>query len=327
MCNGHSSLNGGTIFVSETNNQSLISGRGIYTNGFLTLISSEIKHNQAGYQGGGIWSAKGLTSKDSKIFCNNVIILSLSSGGGGLFIDDGNCILDETNVTFNKVYYDTNRSMGGGISVMSGSIYVQNNSHTENLNATTQQAQQSGGSGGSKLIQLIPEILNKFSILNNDLVNSAIEQITTNNLIAGGGIASFLTAPIIIEDSKVTNNFAGKFESASNAPFQAIGGGIFSFKSQINLQNSIISCNRSLSSGGGIWTNTGLNSSKSKIINNCIECEGDGGGLFNGKNSESTLINTEIVCNVSKRNGGGIENQNLLSLISSIIKNNKSCFI
>ena len=500
LSGGKHDLNGGAFYIESDSHQLILnnvvisgnaalgSGGAIYTFGSVTLLSSIVELNEAGVQGGGIWSGKGVTLEQSKVSKNSVLIPDESSGGAGIFVDDGNCILNESCVSDNHVAYDADKSVGGsgGLVVMTGSIYVQNNSHvdnntafnsagiqegngnvyvtnkssvnnnqsfnaalaaggggitisigtvfvsnsevcdnktvgmysggivsifgdvivsdhskingntnrgpgggiacnlgsvsigsgssvshntgaslaaaivtfspspafisisgnsvishntltnaqtiaqtilafigvvTGNLSGTTKQANKSGGSGGASLIKLIPGILSQLTSVSDLLKALPIEKIGPANVI-GGTVASLLSGEINIENSRIENNYVGKNVSAQNSPFSGFGGGVFGFGAPINIQNSIIKNNTSLSSGSGIWSNSGVNASNSSITENHIKVNGNGGGIFNGSDSIASLINTCINHNSARGNGGGIYNTGQLTLISSTIKKN-----
>lgn len=504
LSDGNTIENGGAIFVEPTNhnlflknvvitnNKTAKSGGGIYTNGTLTLVESIIERNLANNQGGGIWSAKSVLVYKTRINNNGIVVPNVSNGGGGIFVDGGDCTLDRSSVLANTVAYNLNAQTGGsggGIIVLTGSIYVQNNSHvdqntaynsggiqegmgnvyltngssssnnksfnavqgaaggggititlgtvyvsdgqivnnktqgmysggivslvgntvvtnrsrisgntnngpgggiaanagsvkidgkshisdnigaslgggivnfspipgsisvsgrsqitnnivtnaetirqtieiflsvvTGNLSDMTAQATQSGGQGAQQLIAQIPNILSQLANTSNLLKALPLNELISKNTIAGGGIASLLTSAVIVDNSVIKNNFAGKNISSTNFPFDAIGGGIFSFASEVLVQKSLVSENISQNSGGGIWAGTKVTVSESVIsCNKQIKTNSNGGGIFNGANSACVLFNSKISLNEATSRGGGIYNEGTLSLFSSKIIDN-----
>lgn len=489
--NGRTNLlepNGGAIYIKSSsthelllndvtisNNEAIGSGGGIYTSGRVTMVSSSIKNNKAGAQGGGIWSALGVVAIKSNIKGNKVTIVDDSSGGGGIYVDNGDCLLNESSIVNNHVAYDLLRLIGGsggGLIVVAGTIYIQNNSHVDHntaynsagiqegvgniyitnnssandnqsfnsgngssggggvtmtlgtvyisnsevcdnktvgmysggivtligsvivnsqskisrnsnrgpgggiavnlgsivvdsqsyvcgnmgaslgggivcftpnpgtiaiskgshvsdniltnaqtiaqtfesflfvlikyLTAQDKQARLNGGGGATKFIEALPDIILQLTKLAVSLNDLPINEIGPANSIGGGGIACLSTTEIIVNNSHIENNLSGQCVDETNYPFTAVGGGIFGFNSKINIQLSEIKNNTSLSSGTGIWSGYGLNVSNSQIIKNKMKNEGNGGGIFNGRSSLMTLIDTKISDNVAKGLGGGV---------------------
>lgn len=495
LCNGQSETNGGAINVTSTNhtlvltnvtvcnNASAALGGGIFTLGRVTCIKCLVQCNSAAQQGGGIWSAQGVTLIESKIQKNQIVIADDSNGGGGVYVDNGDCLLSDSLVTHNQVAYDLSipaGGSGGGIVTVKGTLYVQNDSHvdcnsaynsagiqqgignvyltnqssananqsfnsataaggggititmgtvylshseicdnrtvgmfsggivtlvgdvvlsnhskimrntnrgpgggiavnigavtidlhswvcentgaslgggivsfspnggaisvsgnsrvcnntltnaqtiaqtfaafftviSENLTAQNKQAALSeasgGGSGGKQLAAAIPALLTQLTNVQNALNALPIDQLIgptkPGNVIAGGGIASVLSSEILIENSRVEHNFSGQDVLVDNSPFTALAGGIFGLGAKISLQQSNVNRNSCLSSGGGVWSGSGLNVSDSHISQNRITRNGNGGGIFNAATSRATLINSEITENrIAIGRGGGI---------------------
>ena len=493
---GGSSLNGGAIYVDSPsililrnviffNNSAADSGGAIYTQGPLTLIHSEIKSNSAGSQGAGIWAALNVNLISSQISKNTISIIDPSSGGAGIFIDDGNLLMEKSLIKENFIAYDLEANLGGsgaGVVIESGSIYVQSESHIDenssynsggiqinngnvfltsnstinrnqsfnssigaaggggitisigavfiedsfisdnitigmysggivslvgdvsihnskisgntnrgpgggiamnvgnvtvnsskvcnnrgasvgggivnfspkgtitvykssieeniltnaesiqqtiesfldvilgNLSDISLQAKKSGGTGSQKFLDLIPSVIAQLEPISASLKGLDFGLTAATG---GGGIASFLTATIIIDHSSIENNFAGLKVSDTNSPFISMGGGIFAFESPVVIRNSSIKKNLTLDFGGGIWSKTSLNISDSKVNSNILRREdSNGGGIHNS--GEAVILNTKIESNIAKGRGGGVYNENKLTLFSSSISRNKS---
>jgi hypothetical protein len=162
LSDGQTPNNGGAINVTSSphslllynviimNNSSQGSGGGVYTLGSVMAVRSLIKLNAANIQGGGLWSIQGVTLIKSRVINNTIRVADPSNGGVGIYVDDpsnggvgiyvddGDCIIDKSQVSQNKVNYDLEKSTGGsggGVVVIRGSLYVQNNSHVDNNSA------------------------------------------------------------------------------------------------------------------------------------------------------------------------------------------------
>jgi predicted outer membrane repeat protein len=493
LSNGSINANGGAIYVEPsnhnlilknviiTNNTAKRAGGGIHTQGNVTLFSSIVISNMANTQGGGIWSGHSTIMHESTVTKNLVLVAIESNGGGGIFVDNGNCVLDKSHVTHNLVTYDLigrKGGSGGGIVVMNGTVFVQNNSHvdyntaynsggiqegigdvniankssvsfnksfnsdiaaggggititmgtvnisdskihanktkgmfsggivslvgdvvvtnhseiSENTNqgpgggiavnigsvvidnsnisnnkgaslggaivcfasgpvsvsksitnnniltnaqtirqtieaffevisgyllSTSIQATESGGEGSKAYIQQIPIILAKTKEI-NDQLKALPSSITNNNTIAGGAIACLLSISVTIDDSFIKCNFVGKYVDQTNAPFDALAGGVFGFLAKIKINSSIIEKNISVSDAGGILSKTELLLSHSKVIEN-KSTYGNGGGILNDVDGKALIIDSIISGNLARQNGGGINNRGRLELINTKI--------
>ena len=451
LTNGRSTSTGGAINVTSAtnhlildhvkikNNRSVGYGGGIYTSGYVNLISSSISSNRATIQGGGIWSSLGVILLKSKVSNNKVTTPADTSAGGGIFIDSGDCVMNNSCVNNNQVAYNTLANVGGsggGIVITLGSVYVQNESHvdgnvayssagiyegignvyildssTVNKNLSYNPASGLGGGGGgvtatsgsvhvsnSQVCDNITQGMysggiltllgdanvhnnssvmrnsnngpgggiavnlgnviigsnscvshntgaslgggivnfspNPFTILisesrvsSNTLTNAQTiaqtlgqllsivvkslntqDSISTSNggaggmqfhrelptfiarltenyrllttptdqSIGGGAIGCLSLASIIINDSQIDKNFAGKDVSVANSPFKGLGGGLYSVQCNIYINNSSIHDNSCLTSGGGIYNEAGLSISNSRIFKNT---SGEAGGI------------------------------------------------
>ena len=131
---GTSVNNGGALYVESTGQVILKHvtikdshanlGGAIYTNGSLILFSSVISNNTAINQGAGIWAALSVTLRKTQIIYNQITSSLSSSGGAGIYVDDGNVILISSEVSYNNVNPIENGS-AAGILVMNGNITIQ----------------------------------------------------------------------------------------------------------------------------------------------------------------------------------------------------------
>jgi hypothetical protein len=116
------------------------------------------------------------------------------------------------------------------------------------------------------------------------------------------------------------NNF--KRVSNDNAPFKVLGGAVFGYLANVNINDSDISENLS-SEGGGIWIGTKANINNSVIKKNTARY---GGGFYNKNIMESKDSTNLSLCivdnNVAEIYGGGIYGD--VTLISCRIKHNEA---
>ena len=165
--------------------------------------------------------------------------------------------------------------------------------------------------------------------------------INNNTADYGGGIFCLNSMPVI-EDTIIEGNtdnessesysfkhdnpvskalliyFDGKKTKAQQIP-SSLGGGIFSFMSELSILNCEIMNNNSKSGGGACFYQSPSTIKESKILNNSANSKegtgGDGGGFY-CLNSTISLEYCEINENVSNR-GGGIFLQNSELIISA----------
>lgn len=227
LSGGKAKTNGGTILVNSPSHVLIldgivvsgnraVKGGGIYTAGRIILNSSTVRLNQAFSQGGGIWSEKGVIATESQITENQIIIPNESSAGDGIFVDNGNCTLNKSSVSHNKVIYtDSTGGSGGGIVVMVGDIYVQNDSHVDDNEAYN--------SGGIQEGQGNIYLTNGSSASRNKSTNS-------NRGSAGGG-------GIIITQGNV---FVYRSDIVDNTTVGMYSGGIVSLVGDVIIQHSKI---------------------------------------------------------------------------------------
>jgi hypothetical protein len=314
----------GNVYITDKStinyNQSFNQALGAAGGGGVTIIlgtvflsQSQICHNKTvGMYSGGIISLVG----NIEITNHSQIIGNSNCGpGGGLAMNLGSVSISQSEISDN-----TGASLGGGfvnftpypgLISISESV-ISNNKLTNaetmrqtieaflsvitgNLTSMSNQATQSGGSGGQTLKQNILTIISQLTTAQNTL-NSLSLNILGNNTIAGGGIATLLSTNLIVLNSQIENN-SMKQVSDQNYPFNGYGGGIFSFGANVNIQNCLIKKNKALT---------------------------DGGGIYNGTNSSVMIVDTTINENSTRQNGGGILNLGTLEIISSLITHNKA---
>src|SRR5665648_51487 len=280
LCNGQSETNGGCINITSTNhtlvlknvtlsnNTSAAFGGAIFTLDKVTCINCLVQCNAAGQQGGGIWSAKGVTLINSVVKENKILIVDDSSGGGGLYVDNGDCLLQHSSVKDNHVAYDLSipaGGSGGGIIVVNGTLYVQNDSHVD-CNSAYNSAGIQEGIGNVYLT-------NKSSANANQSFNSATA--------AGGGGIVITMGTVYLDNSQICDNKTVGMYSA----------GVVTLVGNVVLCNhSKIMRNTNRGPGGGIAVNIGAVT----IDSHSWVCENTGASLGGGIVSFSP--NKDAIC-------------------------------
>ncbi len=179
--------------------------------------------------------------------------------------------------------------------------------------------------------------------------------VTNNQGGNGAGVASKIGGPIIIEDSRITNNLAygnggginnqnpaghvAIFNSiiAGNSTFHNVGqtgGGIENDGGAVTIDRSTITDNRANVAGGGIMNAVGIGNIAGTLTITNSTIDGNvvgnplnpslllrGGGIFNSANCVARVINSTISNNQTNA-GGGIANSGLLEITSSTIAKN-----
>ena len=292
ISDGIADTNGGAIFI-ETSDQQLPSnhqlilknviikncrangsGGAIYTNGNVILISSQILSNGANVQGGGIWAGKNVIMYKSLVRKNQILIANESNGGGGLFVDDGNCVLNQSSVSNNSVAYNETiqtGGSGGGVIIMTGSLYLNDNSHIDENSAFN--------SGGIQEGIGNVYMTGKSSSNKNKSFNSATGA-------AGGGGITITLGTVFISNSQICDN-------------QTVGmfsGGIVSLVGNVTVTNaSLIARNTNNGPGGGIAMNLGsVNISNSSVSHNIGASLGGGIVNFTPNPELISITNSEI---------------------------------
>lgn len=303
---GNPKVNGGAINVNSSLNTLIldgvtishnkaVKGGGIYTNGKLILNSSIVKKNEALSQGGGVWSEGSCTLIKSKISHNFVILPLVSSCGGGLFVDNGDCILNNSSVVHNRVAHtDTTGGSAGGLVAMTGNIYVQNHSHVDD-----NQAFNSGGIQGGK----VDIYLTNGSSANR---NKSFDTVQSSG---GGGAITITKGDVFVYHGQINDN-------------QTVGmfsGGIVSLVGNVSVEHSKLLRNTNRGPGGAIALNIGDLAVHASILS---ENTGSslGGSVVNFTPNGSIYINASKVSNNILTNSETIA-QTIKAFISVITQN------
>jgi predicted outer membrane repeat protein len=229
--------------------------------------------NYSDVTGGGLYyySGGGILCENSNLTINNVIIKENSTeiGGGIACVQASNCIITNSTITDNLSNGSLSQN-GGGIYCNDSQLII-DETEISNNTATT-------GGGGILIIESVSQITNSL-ISNNHSSGSAGgiyirtgSDVTLENLIilentssfSGGGIVSSHTSPIM-RNIVFSGNSSGKgggiaFWSYQEPTFENIliinnnatyGGGIYSLSVDINITN-VTAYGNNASYGGGV---------------------------------------------------------------------------
>lgn len=244
----------------------------------VTLNNVVIRDNEGLNKGAGIQ----LTFELPLVKLNNCLITnnsinvttgSANAGGGGIEIESGIAIINNSTISENSITSSVSSTFGAGIEIRGGTLNLTNS--TVNNNSATGTTGFHGHGGG---------IYNQGATLN--IINSTVGG---NYADSGGGIrmlAKDTEATTTINNSSIVNN-NNAYEGGGITNI-ALGNG----NSTLNLNNSTVSRNVSGYKAAGIWnitatdaaTNTGFaiaNINFSTIAENFIPFRGEAGGVFN----------------------------------------------
>jgi Dockerin type I domain len=257
-----------------------VGGGGIFNTGTLTIISTSVSSNWAGYttgnpfgNGGGIYNGGGtLEIIDSTITGNTALIV-----GGGIFDSGGTLTITDSTVSGNRAGSDflTGSGIGGGI-ISDGTLVIRNST----LSGNTARGRESGDGG---------------AIYNSDggvltITNSTLSGNFANE--NGGGIYNFRAGAV----AEVTNSTLSD-NTATN------GGSIYNTEgATLQIGNTIL---KAVAPGGNIFNNGGM------ITSHGYNLSSDNGGGFLTANGDQ--INTDPMLGPLQDNGGPTFTHALLS--------------
>lgn len=246
-------------------------GGGIFNEGSLTLVDSDVHDNAASDRGGGILNQ---TSKQLKIV-HSVIRANRAANGGGIHNQSGELLVVNSTVAGN-----TAANAGGGLFTVVTNKPVSLRDSTVSDN----RAAQSFGGGG---IYTSGRLLVRNTTIKN------------NTAIVGGGISSRRgNERIQIVGGTIADNVADS------------GAGLFLSPAGATIQDATISGNQARANGGGIFMGDVQNDGKLQIENTTItrNTANFGGGM--ALSATDVVLNaSRVVDNRASTTGGGIIRQ------------------
>lgn len=170
---GIENLNVMTLTNSIIRDNNAPFGGGIYTDGALTVIGSDLYGNVATTRGGGIHNLFDLTVQTSNIYDNE----AGSGGGGGISSEGGEVIVEGT-----AVYNNSATGSGGGIV---HNVTVGDNSFVI-TNSTISGNSTSGSGGGLRNAGIASTTLNNVTLSNNSSIVAAGQSVS----VLGGTLSA-----------------------------------------------------------------------------------------------------------------------------------------
>ncbi len=249
-CDSESPSISGLTIRNGSGNYSDVTGGGWYyysgggilcENSNLTINNVIIKENSAEIGGGIACLQSSNCVITNSIITDNFSNGSLSENGGGIYCNDSQLIIDETEISYN-----TASSGGGGLLIMGSDSQITNSLISNN---------QADGSAGGIYIRTGSDVTlenvviadNTSSFSGGGIVSSHTSPIMRNIILSGnssnlgGGIAFWSYQEPIFENILIINN---------NANF---GGGIYSLSVDINITNVTAFGNNAYYGGGVLY--------------------------------------------------------------------------
>jgi len=288
-----------------------LSGQTIHlTSGQITLSDGAVI-DASGLTGGILVDASG-NSRVLEISAGNSVTLNsltitnghASDFGGGILVDDG-ATLTLTNCT---VTSNSAGTAGGGIFNSTNSTVTVNNS------VLSFNSSKSGGA--------------IFNYTGSDSFNNCTFSNNTSTADTGGAvynIGSLMINSCILEGNNpggaiaqssgtlTVNNSAVSYNNALQS-----GGGFIIGGGRAEFDNSTLSSNSAPINGGGIWNNGAIALNNCTLFGNSAGATNDGGGIYNNSGT-NTLVNCTIAGNSAGTAGGIFQDPSGMSLLTNTI--------
>ncbi len=329
IMNGNVIVEDSTIADNKTNG--MYSGSIVSFLGNVSVSNSTISNNVNRGPGGGI--ACNFNSAVSVV--NSKMIGNSGSSLGGAIVNfsgfAGQTFVDKSEICDNNLtnYQTIGQTITAFLNVITGVI-----TQSDTMGAQALPSPTGGKTGSQKLRDVLPAIQTLANATNQSLQDllAVLETLFDVAKASGGTIASILTCPITITDSKINQNYVTKYVTDVNPEFTGHGGAIFAINSKVVVEDSEIKHNHATTSAGAIYNNGDLLITNSKISDNKTKSCGHNpdnvefnGTIVNTSNGIATIVKSIINYNHVDTNGGGIYNAGDLILIESEINKNKAC--
>ncbi len=270
----NSTFEGNNLIIQ--NNSVTSQGGGIFSEGSdLKLADFLFENNSAPNSGGGIYFNNGEMVLTNGAFIDNSTLLTGSSGGGGLFVNNsaGDVVLDDIEFIGNSSRF------GGGAFFLNSEISISGSQFMNN----------SASWGGG------------FDADNTSSANVTDCTFESNSAAFGGGIRFRNSQNVVLENCLFEGNIA-EFRPSTIDP--GSGGGLFVvLDSEVEVINSIFVDNTAVFAGGGLTYSENSNGK----INNCLIYSNHSDSLAGGfglLQSTATILNSTIANNSALIAGG-----------------------
>lgn len=295
-------------------------GRVLYITGRISPTMEGLRMT-GGYvkaSGGGIYSRVA-----DLVLINSIVTDNVSDGinwgdglGGGMYIRDGNVILNEAQIISNSASYK-----GGGICLWGNSVTLSGGQISHNIAKGP-----SGWDGGGGMFILGNATLNKVQVISNtgranggglyvylsDVTLSEVQIVDNSAPSQGGGVFIWTDSDVRLNGGEIIGNSAGW------------GGGVANGGNFAQTGASTIAYNLASQVGGGVSVDGGGRAtfSGAQIISNTAGQ--DGGGIFvHQSTANATLTNSVVSQNQAHRGGSGayIKDGSLQLMHTTIARN------
>tara|TARA_R110002049_G_scaffold4601_5_gene32561 strand:+ start:774565 stop:780117 length:5553 start_codon:yes stop_codon:yes gene_type:complete len=298
-----------------------VTGDGGVTSTTVNVIGGAVQNNFAAREGGGLWNQANvlMTVSGGTLIGNNVAAgPDVDDGGGGIFNNGGELIVDGVELSNNSV----TGAMGNGGAVSNvngGTANIINSDIADNF------ALGSNGSGGG-IANLSASVL---SVTNTEISGNVASR-------AGGGIedASDVAGVVgvTLTNVELSGNNAGLVDEDATAAAPGNGGGLHvTGAGDVVITGGLVASNIAASEGGGLWNGTGTMSIDGTSIRRNVASGDDadtgGGGVFS-VGGDIFISNSSVELNVADGDagsGGGILNDGgNLTVTDTTISSNRA---
>ena len=273
---GSSTSNGGAILNQNSSsklvlinvkitNSSANNGGAIYSNGFVVLKNCNLNNNSALYQGGAIFTNNGVTVNYTKIYKNNITSIGFSYGGGAIYNDDKDIII-QNNSCINKNTVAFNQTTGG-----SGGAIINNNGNI--IIQKYCQINYNSAFNSPGILQGKGDI-----IISEDCCLSNNKSTNPNTMgSSGGGALTIILGNLFATNTNFECNYStgmygsvvvillgsATFTNCNIVKNYSSGPGVISlnFDGNVSITNSTVNCNVGASLGGAIVNFSDINGS------------------------------------------------------------------
>ncbi len=227
-----------------------------------------------------------------------------SSGGGGIYMNNGQTVLTAVQVISNTANYGGGIENDGGVLMATNSIIsdnvasisgggIMNYDGTLKLNSATLQGNTASNSGGGLYGTGNSSTTVLDSLLRHNRANS----------YGGGLYAASGSGSTVISNTQIISNTS-----------DSQGGGGFYAAQPITISHSLINQNATTTAGAGGWLNNNPHFliENSDIISNASGI--DGGGLYIYPTSQGEIRGTRLLSNTAADYGGGIYLEEIITL-------------
>jgi hypothetical protein len=317
----HASLGGGiysqgTLLLIDTDivsNTSDHSGGGVCVHsGKATLTGGQIISNAAAINGGGIWSQGTLL-----LIATDVVSNTAGWGGGVYVYESGGAFIQtgDSTVGYNTANYGGGVYVDEGSATLSGGQIVSNTANVEGGGVYVKSGGAFTQTGASTITLNHAKNRGGGMYVNQGDVKVEGGSIISNSAGDNGGGVYVDRGDVTLGGGQIAHNTADDH-----------GGGVYVDETDAvftQTEGTAIAYNQA-QTGGGVRVDFGTVILGGQILGNTAESgTTGGGGLFNG-NGSATLSGAQVVSNTAQERGGGIYSYSALTLTNTTVSHNRA---